>query len=257
MRPLRETLDDAPRSLLTVDGNPKTVKGNAHGYMTAIMHLAPADASGTVNVCPHASEGCASACLNTAGRGGIGLDADGLNAIQAARIRRTRYFKRDRAGFMRMLADELAAFERRARRRGAVPVARLNGTSDLPFERLPGPEGVPLPEQFPGIRFYDYTKWPLHLRQPSDRYHLTFSLSEANETAAAMALDLGANVAVVFDTRKGADLPTSYTLGGLARPVIDGDLTDLRFTDPAGCIVGLRAKGRAKGTESGFVRKGN
>jgi hypothetical protein len=36
--------------------------------------------------------------------------------------------------------------------------------------------------------------------------------------------------------------------------VVDGDTTDLRFLDPAGVIVGLRAKGPAIGTRNGFVR---
>lgn len=258
MTSLASTLDHAPKSLLTIDGNPKVAKGTKRGYLTAIMHLSPSDGSGVVNVCPHASPGCISACLNTAGRGGIGLDGDGLNTIQAARIRRTRFFKRDRAAFMGALVAEIARFERTAARRGLIPAVRLNGTSDLPFERLPTDNGQTLIERFPRVTFYDYTKWPIHLRRPSDSYRLTFSLSEdaRSEARAAAALEAGSNVAVVFDTRKSEALPASYTLDGRSFPVIDGDETDLRFLDPVGCIVGLRAKGRAKGTESGFVRKG-
>lgn len=64
---------------------------------------------------------------------------------------------------------------------------------------------------------------------------------------------------MVFAVPKGGELPTHYTITSGGRfataPVIDGDLTDLRFTDPVGCIVGLRAKGRARGTVNGFVRK--
>jgi hypothetical protein len=52
------------------------------------------------------------------------------------------------------------------------------------------------------------------------------------------------NVAVVFDT-----LPTTY----LGRPVVNGDDTDLRFLDPQGVVVGLKAKGRAKKDTSGFT----
>jgi len=36
-------------------------------------------------------------------------------------------------------------------------------------------------------------------------------------------------------------------------PVIDGTLTDLRFLDPKGVIVGLQAKGKAKKDTTGFV----
>ena len=55
--------------LLSV-GNPKILKGMKQGYMTYILHLAPADVSG-YNTCPKATAGCKAACLNTAGRGGM------------------------------------------------------------------------------------------------------------------------------------------------------------------------------------------
>jgi hypothetical protein len=51
-------------------------------------------------------------------------------------------------------------------------------------------------------------------------------------------------VAVVFK-----DVPDSY----IGRTVIDGDDTDLRFLDPKGVVVGLKAKGRARKDTSGFV----
>jgi len=57
-------------------------------------------------------------------------------------------------------------------------------------------------------------------------------------------LEMGFNVAAVFHV-----LPTEY----LGFPVINGDLTDERFTDARGCIVGLKAKGKAKKDKSGFV----
>ena len=44
-------------------------------------------------------------------------------------------------------------------------------------------------------------------------------------------------------------LPAEYA----GYPVIDGDATDLRFTDPRGVIVGLLAKGRGRRDESGFA----
>jgi hypothetical protein len=36
--------------------------------------------------------------------------------------------------------------------------------------------------------------------------------------------------------------------------VFDGDTTDLRFLDPVGVVVGVRAKGDAKKDDSGFVQ---
>jgi hypothetical protein len=258
-------LDAMPGSLLT-RGNPKVAKGEAHGVLTAIMHLAPERVSGR-NVCPHATAGCAAACLNTAGRGGIGLDADGLNSIQAARIQRTRWFHRDRAGFLCALVSEIAAHERYAIRHGLRPAVRLNGTSDLPWERFPVErDGTVYPHvfaAFPSITFYDYTKWPARLRplvRDIPNYSLTFSLAdgEKSEREAAAAIDAGINVAAVFAVKRGADLPAVHMIGATIAPVIDGDSTDLRFLDPhgtRGVIVGLRAKGRAIHDRTGFVRQ--
>jgi len=52
----------ATRNVLTY-GNTKTAKGEASGYLTGILHLAPGDLSGA-QVCPKASAGCLAACLN-------------------------------------------------------------------------------------------------------------------------------------------------------------------------------------------------
>ena len=248
-------LDRDPKALLTT-GNPKTAKGEGHGYLTAIMHLAPHKVAG-FNVCGYASKGCAAACLNTAGRGGIGLDSDGLNMIQIARIQRTRFFRRDSRAFMRRLHAEIAAHERRAIAHGLTPAVRLNGTSDLPWEKLKCGGHPNVMAAFPGVTFYDYTKWPISKRalDRAPGYSLTFSLCEDNDARAADALRAGVNVAAVFDTRKSAELPASFTIDGVTAPVIDGDATDLRFLDPSGVIVGLRAKGRAKRDMSGFVRR--
>ena len=60
------------------------LKGWKHGWITALLHLAPYNLSGR-NVCPKASAACAEACLNTAGRGQ-------MNSVQAARINKTKYF---------------------------------------------------------------------------------------------------------------------------------------------------------------------
>jgi hypothetical protein len=256
----RFDLDAEPLALLTV-GNPKTAKGEKYGTLTAIMHLAPEKVSGR-NVCPHATAGCAAACLNTAGRGGIGLDAEGLNTIQAARIRRTRWFHRDRPAFMAALVSEVAKHERTAKRHGLSPAVRLNGTSDLPWEKFPVVrDGQTFPHimaAFPAITFYDYTKWPVRLRASVAQipnYSLTFSLAESNFDNAAAALAAGVNVAAVFAVKRSGDLPAWHMIGGHIARVIDGDASDLRFLDPQdGVIVGLRAKGRAIHDRTGFVR---
>lgn len=233
--------------LLTV-GNPKLEKGQSKGYLSFILHLAPARLSG-YNVCPSASAGCAAACLNTAGHGGI------FPAIQDARIRKTRWFFDDRDTFMAQLVKDVKAGIKLAARKGLTPVFRLNGTSDIRWENVQVPIVVNgetvgfwanIMVMFPDVQFYDYTKLANRRDLPAN-YHLTFSRSEDND---AVLPTIRHNIAVVFDTPKGKALPTEY----LGRPVIDGDVTDLRFLDPSNVIVGLRGKGKArKGEHNGFV----
>jgi hypothetical protein len=242
-----------PSGLFTPDGyNPKTKKGRAQGYSTAILHFAPAELSG-YNVCQYATAGCRAACLNTAGHGGIALDANGLNAIQRARIARTRLFFLNRWVFNILLVRAIETHIRRARRNGLIPVVRLNGTSDLPWETLRLNDGRTVLETFPEIMFYDYTK---HAKRaianasgahPAN-YSLTFSRAESNHADVERVLSAGGNVAAVFACKPHA-LPATFE----GRPVVDGDNDDLRFLDPSGVIVGLAAKGRGKRDTSGFV----
>lgn len=249
---MSHVLDGVPQSLLTV-ANPKMVKGEKLGYQTAILHLSPHKGSGVANVCSHASPGCIAACLNTAGRGGMDLDEDGLNVIQAARIRRTRYFKSNRDEFMAQLITEITKHVKIALKNELIPCVRLNGTSDLPWENIKVQQWNNVFALFPNLQFYDYTKVPIRLRQRAlelNNYSLSFSLSENNKVKAEEAAAAGINVVAVFARKRSEDLPKKF----LGRPVIDGDLSDLRFLDPQGVIVGLRSKGRGKVDTTGFVQ---
>jgi len=225
--------------LLTAS-NTKTRKGEGAGYLTLILHLAPAKLSG-YNVCPMATKGCTLACLNTAG---LGKFAN----VQAARIAKTRRFFEDRAGFMRELANDIRAGLRKAEREGLTLAVRLNGTSDIRFETIPI-DGFPhIFAMFPGITFYDYSKLPNRRNLPAN-YHLTFSRGEQSPEKVREIIRGGRNVAAVFRVGRREELPLFWE--GL--PVIDGDRTDLRFLDPSGVVVGLRAKGAAPRDRSGFV----
>lgn len=234
------------RNILSI-GNTKTAKGESKGYMTGILHLAPGELAG-VQVCPKASAGCLAACLNTAGRGRF-------DKIQQARIAKTRWLFDDRKGFMQALVWSIEATIRKAGRENMTPVIRLNGTSDLPWEKFrcvrDDIEYRNVMEAFPEIQFYDYTKVPARAIKWAQgdmpaNYHLTFSAAEDNEQSCRMVSMAGGNVAVVFD-----QIPSDW----YGRRVVNGDETDLRFLDPAGVVVGLKAKGDAKHDNSGFVRK--
>ena len=224
------------------ESNPKLAKGQKLGVMSAPLHLAPANLSG-YEVCPMATQGCRAACLHTAG------NPAHMAGKERARIARTKLYFEDREFFLQVLKAEIAELERKAHRAGMMPAVRLNATSDIPWERVKL-DGKSLPEHFPGVTFYDYTKRPNRKGLPAN-YTVTFSLAEDNDAAAAQALANGLNVAVVFSTKRNHDLPQSF----MGREVIDGDAHDFRPADPRGVVVGLRAKGSAIGDTSGFVRK--
>lgn len=229
-------------------GNPKTDKGRALGYLTAVLHLAPADKAGVGSVCPWATLGCRSSCLNTAGRGGILKRGNVTNAIQEARIRRTLRFMHQRSEFMGDLRADIATLARMARREGLRPALRLNGTSDLAWEKLARPLMAQASQL--GIIAYDYTK--SHARAMSQAYHLTFSRSENVDDGTVRALlRSGIGVAVPYrGTLEGIHRLASDRWGAA---VVDGDAHDLRFMDPPGRIVALRAKGIARRDTTGFV----
>lgn len=202
--------------------NAKTSKlSNGRNF---ILYMAPHKVNGLgVNLCPKASEGCAAACLSSAGRGRF-------ENVKAARLFKARFFIERRDDFLTLLHDELSKLK-------AGDVVRLNGTTDICWERYN------IPQSYPHLTFYDYTKI-LGRRVPIN-YHLTFSRAENNDPDVLKALDQGLNVAIVF---KGAR-PETF----LGRPVINGDEHDFRYLDPKGVIVGLSAKGAAKRDCTGFA----
>lgn len=242
------------RRLLT-HTNPKLAKGEKRGYRSAVLHLAPHTLSG-FNVCPAATAGCSAACLNTAGRGGIGLQRNGTNTIQEARKRRTLEFFGDRPAFMGRLTHELELFFEQCRRDGFKPAVRLNGTSDIRWETVPVDGAPHVMGLFPHVPFYDYTKLANRRGLPAN-YHLTYSLAEGPVSwkGHLAALENGMNVAVVLSGCGESRFPRPFPAKWNGRRLIDGDTSDLRFLDPRGVYVGLRAKGRAKTDTTGFVRR--
>jgi hypothetical protein len=225
--------------------NPKIQKGTKLGYLSFILHLAPATLSGK-ETCPKRTAGCTAACLNTAGRGGMFRKGENTNMIQEARIRKTKMFFEQRDAFMAQLIKDIELGIRQASKLGLTPVFRLNGTSDLAWEKYSVPGARNIFDLFPTVTFYDYTKVLGRKVKDIPNYHLTFSAADGNDADVQKAIAAGMNVAAVFDR-----LPETY----MGRPVVNADETDLRFLDPVGVIAGLKAKGRAKKDTSGFVRR--
>ena len=239
-------------NLLTV-GNPKVLKGMTQGYMTYILHLAPANLSG-YETCAKRTAGCTAACLNLAGRGGMFKKGESTNVIQQARIRKTKMFFENRAEFMAMLVKDIELAIKQSIKKDLIPVFRLNGTSDLAWEKYEvirnGVVYKNIFEAFSQFQFYDYTKILGRKVVAIDNYDLTFSAADGNDADVWSAISQGYNVAVVFGVKKSQPLPETYN----GRKVINGDESDLRFLDPRGVVVGLYAKGKAKKDTSGFVK---
>lgn len=219
--------------------NAKTAKNETRTY-TLYMSPYTLNSKG-VNVCPKASEGCAAACLNTAGMGKF-------SNVQKARIAKTDFWVSDKKGFYTQLAKEIRNAVKYGEKNGIDIAFRLNGTSDVPhMKMLKSFAGFDINETPDSVIFYDYTKIPQKAfkYRDSKKYRVTFSRSESNEIECIDALHNGVNVAAVFAN----ELPKTWK----GFPVVDGDKDDERFKDARGVVVGLLAKGDAKKDTSGFV----
>jgi len=229
------------QTLLSIGANPKLAKSDALGkYLTAGLTLAPHKSVWGHNSCTWATPGCIGMCLRFAGRGVMA-------PVHAARVRKSELYYSDPKKFELHISKEIETFERRAKKRGKQLAARLNVLSDLEWEAVV--------RRHSSVTFYDYTKNEDRLMRYSrgelpPNYYLILSRSEMNEDFCRVALRKAwSNVAIVFRIKKGKALPEKWW----GYPVIDGDKHDLRFTDPKGVVVGLRAKGRAMKDKSGFV----
>lgn len=223
------------RPILTPpDAQPKTGK---NAVKTWTLMLAPAR-SVLGNACPAATQGCADACLDHAGRGGFA-------PVAYARLVRMAFLVAWPFEAGVILACELS---RNVAREGRIGF-RPNCVSDIRWE-------IVAPRMLDwcaanGVVVYDYTAWSPRLRSVPASYRLTFSAKETHSVEDIRELiTAGHNVAVPFAVRKGGSLPQVWH----GMRVIDGDVTDYRPDDSSGVIVGLRAKGDAIHDTSGFIR---
>lgn len=147
-------------TLLTVN-NSKLRLGEQHNYLTAGLHLAPAWLSG-YNACAFHTFECATTCLYFSGMGRF-------PQVSAARLRKTRFFFENRSKFLEELHADIWLATQVAYHLKMVPAMRLNLTSDILWERYN------IPQSWPTVQFYDYTKVPARRGVPPN-YHLTFLL---------------------------------------------------------------------------------
>jgi hypothetical protein len=225
-------------SLLTV-GTPKLLKGQKKGYLSSVLHFAPADLSGK-EVCPKRTAGCTMACLNTAGRGGIFKKGESTNVIQQARIRKTKAFFENRQAFLNELTVEIIKTKTKAEKQGLIPVFRLNGTSDLAWEKYEVANGKNIFQMFPEVQFYDYTK--NNSRSIAPNHHLTYSSDGVAQVVEGKTIGIGSNwkkmmakldggfnVAMAFTSRNDIPAFLKDEVTGKTYQVWNGDNYDARF----------------------------
>ena len=214
----------------------KIAKSEKKDIMTYVIYLAPHTLSG-YNVCPMATHECINACLNKSGQNGELTKNNLINnmsRIDICRVNRTKLFFENRNYFMAWLLDEIFSAHKLATKKGFDFSIRINGTSDITPEIFIY-KGYNILQLFPHIQFYDYTKVPnrTNLTTKYSNYHITFSYTGLNWDMANIALNNNVNVAVVFE-----QIPNMFK--GIE--VINGDMTDLRYLDKKGVIVGLKFK---------------
>ena len=216
----------------TTGGNTKLKKSDnsSQEYRLAGLSLMPDDI-----LCPYRHiAGCAESCLESAGMGAF-------SNVQAGRQRKTDWWHSDQAAFLDKLRRELTNFDKLCSRQGVKAAVRLNVLSDIPWEK----HGIP--QEFPDIFFYDYTKNASRLGKTPPNYELMYSYSNepAYQKHVVKALKSNVPMSVVF--RNG--MPKYYK----GRRVIDGDASDLVNVKAGKVIVGLIAKAKAKKDKGNFV----
>jgi hypothetical protein len=239
-----------PRRLLSTE-SAKAVKAQGHGWLNGIHYMAPHASGGAGNLCSHASAECIALCLGWySGQASMVKDIENdTNSVRDARIAKAQAFMHDRNAYLNHLARRIVILGRHAARDAFRPCVRLNGSTDVAYERMSFAldaktaricgrregERITLLALFAHVQFVDYTKNPNRLDKAPANLALTLSFAGDNEAACIAALSRGHNVAVIF---AGA-FPATWN----GFRVIDGDQHDLRHLDPRNVVVGLSPKG--------------
>ena len=225
--------------LLSRDSNTKlikTAKGENEPVVLAGLSLMP-----TIELCPSAMNAqCFNDCLKSSGLAQV------YTSVNKARQAKTDFYNNDREGFLAQLRRELTNLDKYAKKHNKRAIVRLNVLSDIAWENHN------IPQEFPNIYFYDYTKRAARLGKTPSNYDLMFSYSAAPKYAkqVEIALKTDAPMTVVFKN----GLPSEW----MGREVVDGDISDLDNVKHSGKIIGLRVKGNdAKKSDSPFIIDSN
>tara|TARA_B100001057_G_C22715435_1_gene897523 strand:+ start:204 stop:1076 length:873 start_codon:yes stop_codon:yes gene_type:complete len=253
-------------NFFTIGSNPKIEKNTKISNVpTAILMLL-----NTAKACPAAGS-CRKVCLITSG-----------NPIykenkMKCRLRRNNAFMNDYSMFLRYLV--INSFMHYSKNRNFETIGyRFNGISDYKWESIAvkleksdcdyilkafniyiepirydsiieciqsGLDITLNQSTSKKIQCYDYSKRidRDYKKAKKLNYHLTLSHGSKFDTF-TKSIELGLNYAAAFNLKKSQSLPTKFEYRGKVLTVIDGDLTDARFTDinTETHIIGLRFK---------------
>jgi hypothetical protein len=209
--------------------NAKLVKNERESF---IMYLSPhTNNSKGINLCINASEECILLCLYDSGFASV------FASVNEARQRRTEFYVTDKEKFIKQLALEINMAILEAD--GKEVLFRLNGTSDLDFlymlKKYADFDFMLTPDN---VFFYDYTKILGKVKKYShctDKYRLTFSFSGTNKDECIEALELGANVAMVYKK----NMPLVWN----GFEVVNGDISDEEMFKYKSKVLALKLKG--------------
>lgn len=228
--------------------NPKAAKAAQYGYLNAIHYMAPASLSGH-NMCAASTPQCRKLCLGwEAGQASMVPHPDAMNNVRLSRIAKARRYMADREQYMHDFCTSIESLDRKAKYLGLLLAVRPNGSTDIPFERVPvyfnRRHYANVMEAFPHIQFIDYTKRHNRFnRELPPNYHLTYSRAEGRSDIALQLVMRGISVAIV--SRRHRPKHNSPLIQWCGVPAIDGDAHDLRHLDPKGVFVALSPKGPA------------
>jgi len=224
--------------LLSRDSNTKLIK-TAKGLENVV--LAGLSLMPSAILCPSSKAAqCFDDCLKESGLAQV------YKSVNISRQKKTDLYMNDRKAFLTQLRRELTNLEKYAVKHNKRAIVRLNVLSDIAWENHN------IPQDFPNISFYDYTKRANRLDSTPENYKLMFSYSAAPKYRKQVDIALTTNAPITVVFRGG--LPVEY----MGRAVVDGDKSDIDNLEAKGKIVGLRVKGNdAKKSKSPFIVDSN
>ena len=159
------------------DAKAKKAQEVTRDWLNAINYMAPHTSAGVGNLCPFASAGCKALCLGTeSGQAAMRLEGED-NSVTLSRKRKARFYMQERVAFMRECAIHIGRAFVRAHKAGRRLCVRMNGATDVAWERAVVDVDAALAERltgmgewivnagrtrlmdlFPDVQFIDYTK---------------------------------------------------------------------------------------------------